>query len=336
MPSHPLIVCLTADIEFEIRGALTYPDRCSPVGFESVVRDINGKSQGLAPLVDPLAELGLPATFFIETMQVAHFGTSPMAQVIKELSRHPLIDLQLHAHPCWEYMEDPNWRQIVQKIIKNDSMAGRGVDSAARILSRASDFFHQLTNRTPTVFRSGGLQVDQDLLLAQEKIGIHLSSSVGKAYFNPQAPNLSLWSGIARQNSVTEIPVTSYKVGIPGHSVGKILTVTGTPFSTMIRILEHSFQSETGPLVFLTHASEMAVDAGGIFESARYVPIHSNQERWTRLCRYLHENRDRFLVLPFGSAANFWANQSPVSHPPYRGGIKDFSALTLRRFIRKV
>lgn len=336
MPAQSLTVCLTADIEFEIRGALTYPDRCSPVGAESVFRNADGKSQGLAPLVESLAEFGLPATFFIETMQVAHFGIDPMARVIEELRLHPLIDLQLHAHPCWEYLRDPDWRKNVQNILKNDSMAGRGVEAAKSILTQGSAFFRQLTNQAPIAFRAGSLQVDQDLLRAQAEVGIPLSSSVGKAYFNPPDRNLSLWSGITRQHTVTEIPVTSYQVAVPGKSMAKLLTVTGTPLSTMTRILDYAAVHELGPIVFLTHASEMAVDTAGIFEPTRYAPHCSNQERWRSLCRYLHKHRERFTVIPFGPAANFWAEHAPVSHRPYRGGIIDFSALTLSRLTKGV
>lgn len=336
MPSQPLPVCLTADIEFEIRGALTYPDRCSPAGFESVQRENGGRSQGLASLLAPLSEFGLPATFFVEAMQVAHFGTEPMARVVKELKQYPLIDLQLHAHPCWEYLRAPDWRQTVGQVTKNDSMSGRGMAGAARILSLARDYFRQLTGQYPVAFRAGSLRIDGDLLRAQATVGLPLSSSGGKAYFGPEDPALSLWSGVARLDSVTELPVTSYKVGVPGKNLAKILTVTGTPLSTMIRILEHAAKHNQGPVVFLTHASEMAEDAASIFEPPHYLPLRANQERWRELCRYLHENEARFRVLPFGPSIAFWQSLAPVSRNPYRGGMRDLSAIVLSRLIKRV
>lgn len=335
MSSKRLPVCLTADIEFEIRGALTYPDRCSPVGAESVWRNVDGKSQGLDPLTEPLAEFGLPATFFIEAMQVAHFGPDSMAAIVNVLKRHPHIDLQLHAHPCWEYLRCPDWRTTVQEIVKNDSMAGRGVAEASAILARAYEYFQQLTEQKPRAFRAGSLRIDGDLLRAQAAVDIPVSSSVGKAYYEPADPALALWSGVVRQGSVTEIPVTSYEVAVPGKSLAKILTITGTPLSTMIRILEHAAANNRGPVVFLTHASEMAADAAGIFEPPRYTALAANQARWRQLCRYLHTHRERFAVLPLGAAAH-WAAQAPVSHRPYRGGLADFLAIAIARIRKSV
>ncbi|MBL0355174.1 MAG: hypothetical protein WBB96_11890 [Candidatus Dechloromonas phosphoritropha] len=327
---------MTADIEFDIRGALTYPDRCSPAGFESVQRKVGGRSQGLAPLLRPLSEFGLPATFFVEAMQVAHFGTEPMASVVNELKQYPLFDLQLHAHPCWEYLLAPDWRQTVGQVVKNDSLAGRGVGGATRILSLAADYFRHLTGQSPVAFRPGNLRIDGDLLRAQAAVGLPLSSSGGKAYFVPEDPSLSLWSGVARQDSVTEIPVTSYQVGVPWKNLAKLLTVTGTPLSTMIRILEHAAKHNQGPVVFLTHASEMAKDAASIFEPPRYVPLRTNQERWRELCCYLHENAARFRVLPFGPSVAFWQSLAPVSRNPYRGRVRDLSVIALSRLIKRV
>jgi hypothetical protein len=269
-------------------------------------------------------------------MQTGHFGLESMAEIVEILRKCPHIDLQLHAHPCWEYLFQPDWRETVNLIAKNDSMAGRGVNSSARILALAANYFRQLIGCPPKAFRAGSLRVDRDLLLAQAEVGIPISSSVGKAYFSPPSSELSIWSGVIRDGEITEIPVTSYQVGLFGKSIAKILTVTGTPLSTMIRVLEHAAANNQGPVVFLTHASEMAADVTNIFEPPRYLALSANQERWQRLCQYLHMNRERFSVRPLGAAASYWADRLPVSHRPYRGGGADFMAIALARLRRGV
>lgn len=332
----PITVCLTADIEFEIRGALSYPDRCSPAGAESVFREVRGHSQGLGALLSPLIEFDLPATFFVETMQVAYFGLSPMQRVLRSVDNHELIDVQLHTHPCWDYLSNSNWRQTVTHIAKNDSMAGRGVQGATAVLAKSIDYFLQLTTKKPVAFRAGSLRVDADLFQALADVGLLLSSSVGKGYFEPSDPVLSLWSGVARMPPVTEIPVTSYQIGIAGKFLPKILTITGTPLSNIIRIIEYAARNGRGPIVLLTHASEMASDISTIFEPPSYAPNLANQLRWRELCRYLHDNRERFTVLTLGTSDEHWMRQPAVSHPPYRGRIRDLSMFALRRLVKGI
>lgn len=331
----PLPVCLTADIEFEIRGGLTYPDRCTPVGVDSVFRPHQGINQGLDKLLEPLAHHALPATFFIETLQCLHFGVEPMRRVIDQLKIHGNIDIQLHAHPCWSYLANDDWRQTVGQIKKNDSMSGRGVTGAKEILKTAIDQFQQLTGQAPVAFRSGSLKIDADLIQAQAESGISISSCVGRAYFNPQEPQLSLWAGTARFGPLTEVPVTSYQLGIGSMLRPKLLTITGTPFPTMKRLLENSWQHGVGPIVFLTHASEMAADTTDIYTPPSYSAHAENQQRWSNLCEFLDRNRDRFQVLPLGSALDYWTTLEPASHAPYRGGLRDLASATLSRWMDK-
>lgn len=329
----PLPVCLTADIEFEIRDSLSYPLRCAPVAQQSVLREVNGESEGLRSLLSPLRDHSLPATFFVEVMQSLHFGPEPMQQIISQARIAPLVDFQMHIHPCWGYLASKDWQQTVTHIKKNDSMAGRGVRGSSEVLSRGIELFKNLLGKTPLAFRSGSLKVDLDLLQAQAEVGIPISSCVGVGYSLPNDDQLSLWSGIARIGSVTEIPVTSYEIKMGNRLRPKLLTVTGTPFSLMKRILEDAWKRQAGPVVFLTHASEMAADITDVFTPPLYAPIPRNQLRWRKLCAYLDANRDRYQVLSMGTAAEYWMSLKPVRHQPYQGGISDLCSIGISRIL---
>jgi len=328
-PQHRFAVpvCITADIEFEIRGALGRPATCAPVGEDSMLRTVQGGCGGLEALVRPLVQHSLPATFFVEVMQSLYFGLGPMQRVLERAAASQLIDFQMHLHPCWRYLAEDNWRQTVAAVKdKHDSMAGLGVHGAKEFLSQGIDLFKKLTGKSPVAFRSGSLKVDLDLMRAQAEVGIRLSSCVGHAYSPAADPGLALWSGIERFGAVTEVPVTSYLFTLGRWARPKLLTVTGTTLFTIRRILQDAWERQAGPVVLLTHASEMAVDVEDISSPPRYAAHRENQERWRGLCAYLDANRDRYQVMPLGAAVDYWESRPAVSHFPYRSSVYDLAA----------
>lgn len=328
-----LKVCLTADIEFNVRGALSYPERCQPLGEASVVRPQAHGADAIAALLEPLQRHDLPATFFIETLQSIHFGPGPMRNVVDRLTTHRGADIQLHTHPCWiafdpERDADPWYRR--------DSMAGLGQARALEVLRSSAERFRQITGVSATVFRAGNLRADADTLEALPQAGITLSSTLGVSYFEPPQADLRLWSGVHRGPAVTEIPVTSFRCKVAGTTRTKLLTVAGTPFPVMRRLLESAAARQAGPVVFLTHASEMSDETSDIYSPATFRPNVANRERWTTLCRYLHERRDLYDVQAFGTAADQWHSLPPANPHPYTGGLQDAASILFTRAAERV
>lgn len=319
MKHERLKVLLTADIEFDVNGSLTFPLSHSPAGAESVFRlSEGGAEHGLAPLLAPLRQYDLPATFFIETLQCHHFGLEPMGRVIERLVEHSKIDLQLHVHPCWRYFRDSNWRDSVQKIRRNDSMAGRGAE-CGEILSEAQAFFGQLTGSKPLALRTGSLSIDHAVYEAQAKLGIPLASSIGIALAPSPAPDLHAYSGLVRVDGVVEIPVTSFDaLGLRGTQK-KLLTVTGNALSQIVRVLEWHWRHASGPVVVLTHPSEMA-PTYELKTPPEFTPAPLIQKRWGRLCQYLSENEDKFEVTSMQQSWGQFKTMPELRHSPYNGG----------------
>jgi hypothetical protein len=101
----------------------------------------------------------------------------------------------------------------------------------------------------------------------------------------------------------------------------------------MKRILEHAWRRSAGPIVFLTHASEMAVDTTDVYSPPSYSAHRENQRRWSSLCEFLDRNRDRFTVMSMGGARDYWESLPPVSHAPYRGGPYDAAVAAVKSLI---
>ncbi len=323
---NTLEVCLTADIEFVINGALSAPDHHRPSGAESVFRVVDGREQGLAALLAPLAEFGLPATMFVETLQRIHFGEDPMRRVVERILATPRTDLQLHVHPCWLNFRSAAWATQVKHKKINDLMAGRGV-GALPILEEAVSNFQELVGRKPLALRTGSLSVDMDVYASQARLGVPLASSVGVALQCPAEPELHLFSGLARRHGVVEVPVTTFK---NWRGRQKLLTLGGNSFHQIQSVLELCRRQGSGPVVILTHASEMA-DSPGLVTPPRFRSLPNNQRRWRNLCRYLATNQDRYVVRSFTQAWANWHSAPEQTYDPVRTGFRGAVTEVLRR-----
>lgn len=306
-PRRPIDVCITIDAEYDINDSLEKPETHSPLGFSSMLRSDGERSQGLGFILDTLGGHGLPATFFIEVFCAHFFGTGEVRRMVETIrAAGPHHDLQLHAHPCWRYFRDPEWRRSVKTLIKNDSWAGRG-DSALPMLREAIELFAAITGEPPRVFRSGNLQVDTAVHAALAQLGIPASSSVGLGLSMPESPALRRWLQPTRIDGVLEVPVAAYREpGLRGDRV-KCLTITGTAWPVTRRLLDWAHRMQRGPLVILTHASEFATPAGACAsENGRYRADPLNQMRLRALAAFLARERSRFNTTTFAAGLPAW------------------------------
>jgi len=312
----PLDVCITIDAEFDINHSLGQPDSHTPIGFPSMQRLLDGKSHGLGFILDTLGAHGLPATFFIEVFCAHLFGIGEVQQMVAAIragdANH---DIQLHAHPCWRYFRDPDWRNTVKTIRKNDSWAGRGAE-ALPMMREAIELFTTIVGQPPQAFRSGNLQVDSDVHAALAQLGVPVSSSVGLGLTRPDDASLQRWIAPTRKHDVLEVPVAAYaEPGLRGERV-KCLTITGTSWPVTRDMLEWAYQTQNGPVVILTHASEFSACINteqGDPTQVGYRPNPLVQRRLQQLAQFLADQRQRFHTTTFsaGSAAWLAADERP-------------------------
>ena len=305
-------VYLTSDIEFDINGAFTFPDSFDPLGATSVFRLRDGHGEGIDRLLDPLREYGLPATYFVETLQSHYFGIGEMQMVVDVIRSHVQSDIQMHIHPAWLYCKDPDWRRRIRGVRKNDSLVGREPDEAAAILGDAIMFFEQMVGCRPAAIRTGSLIVDLDVLRCFARAGVFLSSSVGLGVSLPRQTDLQLANGLSRIGRVLELPVSSLRTWDPRGRRWRLLSVVGTPFSIMRQVLETASELGAGPVVFLTHASEFS-SIPQLSMTPQFIPNVIAQKRWRKLCQYLACHRDRYKLRSLGDLA---ADDAPRLTPP--------------------
>ena len=71
-------ICLTVDTEFSTNGVFADPVNRAPIGAPNVYCPVGDQQHGLPFLLRTLGRYGLPATFFVETLNTAYFGDEPM------------------------------------------------------------------------------------------------------------------------------------------------------------------------------------------------------------------------------------------------------------------
>jgi peptidoglycan/xylan/chitin deacetylase (PgdA/CDA1 family) len=293
-------VCFTIDTEFSIAGAFTDAKR-SPVAEPLVWCNVDGRSEGLGFMLETFKQYDIRATFFVETVHRHHFRHDPMRPIAKRIHAEG-HEVQLHTHPCWALFQHDDWWERSRGQRRRDDFHGLDVAQSARLIQQGIDTFSEWGLPRPLVFRSGNLQHDDNLYLALKQTGIPYSSNVAMAISDCGNPDYKLYSGSHRRHGVVEFPVLTFsdwKVGGTQHT--KSLTIAGSSFAETRSLLEKARAAGIAQVVILTHPFEYVHNQDLAYARTRRHSL--TQSRLTRLCKYLHDNNDRFEAIGLAAAA---------------------------------
>ncbi|MFZ6748702.1 hypothetical protein [Undibacterium sp. Ren11W] len=293
-------VIISFDIEFNINGAFSNPDMCSPLGAASLVRSHSGQEHGLGFALACLEQHQLRGTFFLETLCSHWFGISEMRKIAQSIAVNQ-HDLQLHLHPCWTTFKNPDWKTAAREANPNDSIANRTSDELREIIVDAKKLFVEITDKNPTIFRTGNLEIDREAFRIFYEQGLKYSSSLGAAGKGYADKTLNLHHGVHKIEGVTEIPVSCYFSQIPNKG-WRLFTIPGSSTKEIEHLLDFAYQHQISPIVILVHASDFSPQSGHI--QPQFKPNYFNQDRFNFLCSMLAENRDRFSTLTFDEFCN--------------------------------
>ncbi len=308
-------VFLTIDTEFSIGGAFQAPQTVQPIGAQNVLCAVGGRSEGLGHLLDTFAAHGLRATFFVEALQTAYFGDAPMGALVQRIASAG-HDVQLHLHPVWTYFDHPQWQQQLTQVQPNDDLHGRSVEQLAQWMQRGIDTFGRWGVAPPVALRTGNLMVDRNVYRAMACVGLKVASNIARAVFEPTEPQLRFNAGMHLIEGVIELPVLTYadlRLGARTHR--KVLTITGSSLGETRCLLDRAHAGGAPSVVLLTHCHEFV--KGDMRSSL--LPDRVNQRRLDAICRYLHDNTDRFEVTTMDRMASPPAADVQASSDPLYG-----------------
>src|ERR1700736_4106947 len=233
----PIEVCITVDTEFSIGGNFGNPEM-APIAQPIVLGMIGGQEHGLGFILDSLAEFGVRATFFVETLQTAYFGDEPMREIARRIAAAG-HDVQLHLHPCWLHYEAPAKRGWDGN--PDDSCAGRSDAELDNFFGLGLSAFSRWSLPPPIAVRAGNFQVDENFYRAAARWRRALSSSVVLRANGEADKNLAAVGVWRRIGQVLEFPVFSYTYHIGMTECLRVLAVTACSHHEILSVLKQAY-----------------------------------------------------------------------------------------------
>jgi len=195
-------VVFTVDVESNER--LRLPDQ-----INAVCED--GSACGLMEIVRLLQARRWPGTFFLDVYEHRQFGETALRNIAVGL-QNAGQDVALHTHPHWAY--DPaRW-----------AMHQYTVDEQTTIVRDGIRLLQEWTGRPVVAHRAGAYTADERTLIALQRNGVLIDSSLLWRYPENRLGGLGLARNLpSRSAGVVEIPVTAYERGDAPRSLGRVL-----------------------------------------------------------------------------------------------------------------
>jgi peptidoglycan/xylan/chitin deacetylase (PgdA/CDA1 family) len=187
--SGSTVVVFTVDVE---SNEFRLPDQ-----IDAVCSD--GSACGLMEIARLLKERRWSGTFFLNVFEHRQWGETAMRDIAVRLQAAGQ-DVALHTHPQWGY--DPSrW-----------GMNQYSLDEQTTIVRDGMRLLRAWTDRPVVAHRTGAYAADERTLIALERNGLLVDSSVFWKYPTSRLDGLGLPRNLpARHGRLTEIPVTVYE-----------------------------------------------------------------------------------------------------------------------------
>lgn len=324
-------VLITIDTEFSIAGAFTDLQKFPPIAKQVVEGRVGEQENGLGFLLDTFAKYQVDATFFVEAINVMHFGHETMGSIAQRIHAAGQ-DVQLHVHPVWAVFSGANYANDHPLYPRNDNLVGRSREQVESVLEIGMDAFKAWGLPPPQAVRTGSLMIDTALYPSFAKFDLSVSSSVGTGIYLPEDPDLQIDSGKRSVNGVTEIPLTSY-YDLPGIKPGhrKTLQITSCSWIELKALLKRANQLGYQQINILTHPFEYFKRSD--FRYSKITRNRVNQQRLTSLCDFVAQNPDRFKTSNFVNNISRWCAAEDYSEPRL---ASPSSLLTASRMLHNV
>src|SRR5271155_465858 len=291
-------VLITIDTECSMGGAWEDPS-LNPIDPErAVLGRINSHYHGIPLLMDILEKYELPGVFFIEVFAGLNGFFQELASAYSRIVQRG-HDAQLHLHPIHLHYRQARDKQInpTELPAAKDMIGAFPLQTQGEMLRRGILLFRDMLGRAPLAFRAGNFGASMSTLDALERVGIRFDSSFNAAYLNGDC---QLDSGGAinrswKHNDLWEIPITVFQTGVWGHKSWKQLNINAVSLWEMISVLEQAERIGLTTVTFIAHS--FSLFKIGDMQFRRLRPDRLVQKRFEGLCRFLHNNSDRFRVV---------------------------------------
>lgn len=298
-------VVITVDTEPSIAGAFAPSKRYKPRIHEPVWGEVSGISEALGFMLDTLVHHELCATFFVETVHLAHFPEHIMGGYVHHI-REAEQDVQLHLHPVWQRFE-PGFESGNDQL--TDRCGELSDQHLVNLITTGCERIRHWTGENPSSLRTGNFSTSASVYRAMKAAGLEISSNICVAVSRPAEASAEHWGepvnlagGIHEIEGIIELPVTCFEDRAP-TARGKLrpLQVTACGFAEMRAQLTALHRAGSSTAVIVTHPFEFLRWSGPGFSNLRANRLV--QARFRKLCRFLARNTDKFEVVPISRFA---------------------------------
>lgn len=238
-----------------------------------------------------LADHGLKATYFVESLFAGAAGLKPLKEIVSLVQDHGQ-EVQLHAHTEWlGEFRDPalpgQFRQYLHQF--------SGAEQAA-IIRRAAANLRKAGAHNVCAFRAGSFGVNSDTLRALAANGIKFDTSHNTCLLNAECEldTGNLLTQPQLLHGVYEFPMSFFS-DYPGHY--RHTQLCACSFGEMAQALLGAWRAGWYAFVILLHGSELLGERKS--DSKPAAPNTIIVRRFRRLCRFLSYHTDKFHTSVF-------------------------------------
>ena len=237
-----------------------------------------------------LADHGLNAVFFVESLFASRFGVAPLAEIVDLISSSNQ-EIQLHVHPEWA---DEALEPILQGHgAKRPLFRMYSAADQSLLIAHARDLLLHSGAKEVAAFRAGSFGMNADTIGAVANAGLAFDLSydaviVPVEHFAASAANMLQPHSIG---GVIEYPMTVYN-----DAAGRLrhLQLGACSFEEIESVLWQACEHEWHSVVILSHNFEL-------LNQAKSRPDGVVVSRFRRLCQLLERHRDCFETANFAS-----------------------------------
>lgn len=240
-----------------------------------------------------LKQYGLKGIFFVEPLFSKLFPSRYLQEIIDVIKAHG-HDVECHIHTEWlKWLPAP---QIVST--RGDHLQNFALEEQQKLIGVALQLLQACGEKNIQAFRAGSFGANRDTLIALQHHGIPIDSSynidyVGKScqiFLDPPIFQPQVLEG------TLEFPV-SYFQDYPGHF--RPTQLCACSFLEMKTALLNAWQAGWYGFVIVSHSFELLQRQNGGGAGNQLLPDLRVIKRFTQLCQFLDDHRDKFQTSSF-------------------------------------
>jgi hypothetical protein len=262
---------------------------------EDIHRDIYGKTDqgtfGIGYQMDVLDAHGLKGIFLVESLFSCEVGLEPLHQIVQDIQRRG-HEVQLHLHSEWlAWMTSSLLPGRTGQHIRHFSE-----DEQAVLLGKGLANLRECGAENVCAFRAGNYGANLDTLRALARCKVTIDTSHNSCYLRTACdmPTAEPLLQPRELFGVLEVPVSFFR-DWPGHYRHAQLCACSA--AELEGVLIQAWLSGWQAFTIVSHSFELTTRRKHPKLPPR--PDRFVLRRFTRLCRFLAENRDKFHTAGF-------------------------------------